>query len=65
MDPDDIAALFRGEEWRQETDLTLREIGERVGIENQNTLIRTFKKAEGVTPGQYRVANQAIDSQNG
>ena len=22
---DDIAALFRGEEWRQETDLTLRE----------------------------------------
>ena len=49
----------------KETDLTLREIGERVGIENQNTLIRTFKKAEGVTPGQYRVANQAMDSQNG
>ncbi len=49
----------------KETDLTLREIGERVGIENQNTLIRTFKKAEGVTPGQYRVANQTMDSQNG
>ena len=49
----------------KETDLTLREIGEKVGIENQNTLIRTFKKAEGVTPGQYRVANQAMDSQNG
>ena len=49
----------------RETDLTLREIGERVGIENQNTLIRTFKKAEGVTPGQYRVANQAMDSRNG
>ena len=49
----------------KETDLTLREIGERVGIENQNTLIRTFKKAEGVTPGQYRGANQAMDSQNG
>ena len=49
----------------KETDLTLREIGELVGIENQNTLIRTFKKAEGVTPGQYRVANQAMDSQNG
>ena len=47
------------------TDLTLREIGQQVGIENQNTLIRTFKKAEGVTPGQYRVSNQAIDSQNG
>ncbi len=47
------------------TDLTLREVGLRVGIENQNTLIRTFKKAEGITPGQYRVANQAIHSQNG
>ena len=47
------------------TDLTLREIGEKVGITNQNTLIRTFKKATGVTPGQYRVANQAMNSQNG
>ena len=47
------------------TELTLREIGQRVGIENQNTLIRTFKKAEGVTPGQYRVAKQTMDSQNG
>ncbi len=47
------------------TDLTLREIGQQVGIGNQNTLIRTFKKAEGITPGQYRMSNQAIDSQNG
>ena len=47
------------------TDLTLREIGHRVGIENQNTLIRTFKKAEGVTPGQYRMSKQAMHSQNG
>jgi YesN/AraC family two-component response regulator len=47
------------------TDLTLREIGTRVGIENQNTLIRTVKKAEGVTPGQYRLSNQAMHSQNG
>ena len=46
------------------TELTLREIGERVGIGNQNTLIRTFKKAEGVTPGQYRLSNQTINSQN-
>ena len=47
------------------TDLTLREIGQRVGIENQNTLIRTFKKAEGITPGQFRMANSSIHSQNG
>ena len=59
---------IRMEETRRllkETNLTLREIGEKVGLENQNTLIRTFKKAEGVTPGQYRVANQAMNSQNG
>ena len=49
----------------KETDLTLREIGQRIGIENQNTLIRTFKKAEGVTPGQFRLSNQAMNSQNG
>lgn len=48
-----------------DTELTLREIGQQVGIENQNTLIRTFKKATGVTPGQYRVSNQAMHSQNG
>ena len=47
------------------TDLTLREIGQRVGIENQNTLIRTFKKTEGITPGQFRMANSSIHSQNG
>ena len=48
-----------------DTDLTLREIGQRVGIENQNTLIRTFKKTEGITPGQFRMANSSIHSQNG
>ena len=51
---------LRMEETRRllvETDLPLREIGRRVGIENQNTLIRTFKKAEGVTPGQYRTVH--------
>ena len=47
------------------TDLTLKEIGAQVGIENQNTLIRTFKKAEGVTPGQYRLSNPTMNSQNG
>ncbi|MBR3107217.1 MAG: AraC family transcriptional regulator [Clostridia bacterium] len=47
------------------TDLTLREIGQMVGIENQNTLIRTFKKTEGITPGQFRIANSSIHSRNG
>lgn len=47
-----------------ETDLTVSEVGRQVGVENQNTFIRMFKKAEGVTPGQYRVARTTMDSQN-
>lgn len=47
------------------SDLPVNEIGRQVGIDNPNTLIRTFKKVVGVTPGQFRVANQKIDSQNG
>ncbi len=56
---------LRMEETRRlltETDLPLREIGRRVGLENQNTLIRTFKRAEGVTPGQYRTAHAPAES---
>ncbi len=46
------------------TDLTVGEIGRRVGVENQNTFIRMFKKVEGVTPGQYRVAETSMNERN-
>jgi two-component system response regulator YesN len=36
------------------TRLSLDEIAEQVGYYNSSTLIRVFKKYEGVTPGQYR-----------
>ena len=45
-----------------ETQLTVREVGAMVGIENQNTFIRMFKKSEGITPGQYLVANSTMNS---
>lgn len=45
-----------------ETELTIREIGFTVGIENQNTFIRMFKKSEGITPGQYRMVNSSMHS---
>ena len=45
-----------------ETQLTVREVGAMVGIENQNTFIRMFKKSEGITPGQFRVANSTMNS---
>ena len=35
------------------------------GIQSMLTLLQdAFKKAEGVTPGQYRLSNQTMDSQN-
>lgn len=37
-----------------ETNMTLEDIAERVGIVGSSTLIRLFKKSQGVTPGVYR-----------
>ncbi|MCR2803894.1 helix-turn-helix transcriptional regulator [Paenibacillus soyae] len=38
------------------TELSVSEVGERVGIENANYFIRLFRKQTGTTPGQYRLA---------
>lgn len=38
----------------RETDDTLEEIAEKVGINGSSTLIRLFKKTQGITPGIYR-----------
>jgi YesN/AraC family two-component response regulator len=48
--------ILKAKELLAEKHLTIKQVGERVGIENQNTFIRVFKKIEGVTPGQYREA---------
>lgn len=40
----------------ENTDLSVSEIGLRVGIENANYFIRLFRKLTGITPGQYRTA---------
>jgi YesN/AraC family two-component response regulator len=39
-----------------ETDLPISEIGEKIGIFNRTTFLRTFKKFEGVSPMEYRHA---------
>ncbi|MDD3335831.1 MAG: helix-turn-helix domain-containing protein [Eubacteriales bacterium] len=56
--------VSRAKELLKTTDLTVYEIGRRVGVDNQNTFIRIFKKLEGVTPGQYRIAKLSIHEQN-
>ena len=38
----------------RETDLTLADIAERDGLIIVNTLIRTFKRYTGLTPGKYK-----------
>lgn len=43
-----------------ETDMTLEEIAESVGIVGSSTLIRLFKKTQGVTPGVYRRTHGAL-----
>ena len=40
-----------------ETDMTLEEIAESVGIVGSSTLIRLFKKTQGCTPSSYRAGN--------
>lgn len=44
----------RAKQLLKETRFNIREVGFRVGFNNIQTFMRTFKKHEGVTPGQYR-----------
>ena len=48
------------------TELTVREIADRIGFADSNALIRGFKASEGVTPGEYKAAlHPANGSQDG
>ncbi|UQZ83735.1 HTH-type transcriptional regulator YesS [Paenibacillus konkukensis] len=40
--------------WLTETDMTIKDIAERLRYLNSQNFIRSFRKLEGVTPGQYR-----------
>ena len=40
------------------TELTVREIADRIGFADSNALIRGFKANEGVTPGEYKATLQ-------
>lgn len=53
----DYLALYRinkAKEWLVETNMTVKEIAERLNYNNSQNFIRSFKKVEGMTPGQYR-----------
>lgn len=40
--------------WLRETDVTIKEISERLQYRNPQNFIRSFKKKENMTPGEYR-----------
>ncbi|MUG64508.1 AraC family transcriptional regulator [Paenibacillus sp. 7541] len=40
--------------WLVETDMPIKEIAEKLSYNNSQNFIRSFRKLEGMTPGQYR-----------
>ncbi|HJA91581.1 MAG TPA: helix-turn-helix domain-containing protein [Candidatus Eisenbergiella merdipullorum] len=46
--------LEKAKELLETTDMTLDEIGEKVGCNNKVSFLRLFKKYEGITPTEYR-----------
>ncbi|MGG1618152.1 AraC family transcriptional regulator [Paenibacillus sp. NRS-1782] len=51
--------LQMGKKWLVETDMTIKEIAERLQYHNPQNFIRSFRKKEQVTPGAYRKMKQA------
>lgn len=45
-----------------ETDMKIAEIAERLRYNNSQNFIRVFKRINGVTPGEFRASNRALDS---
>ncbi|MGZ7443516.1 AraC family transcriptional regulator [Paenibacillus sp. TH7-28] len=52
--------LEMAKKWLVETDMTVREIAERLQYHKPQNFIRSFRKKEHVTPGEYRKARQAV-----
>ncbi|GIO62507.1 helix-turn-helix domain-containing protein [Paenibacillus cineris] len=51
--------LEMAKKWLIETDMTIKEIAERLQYHNPQNFIRSFRKKELVTPGNYRKVKQA------
>lgn len=51
--------LQMSKKWLVETDMTIKEIAERLQYHNSQNFIRSFRKKEQVTPGAYRKMKQA------
>lgn len=47
--------LQTAKKWLTETSMTIKEIAEKLRYNNPQNFIRSFRKNEGMTPGQYRM----------
>lgn len=59
----DYLACFRfdlAKQWLRETDYTIKDISERLQYRNSQNFIRSFKKRENITPGEYRKVNTPV-----
>jgi YesN/AraC family two-component response regulator len=55
-------ALYRlnmAKQWLVETDMSVKEISEKLKYNNSQNFIRSFRKNEGTTPGKYRELKKA------
>jgi len=50
--------------WLDESDLTVKDIAARLRYNNPQNFIRSFRKWEGITPGQYRERKQKAEVSN-
>ncbi|MEK4663387.1 helix-turn-helix domain-containing protein [Priestia sp. FSL H7-0729] len=50
--------------WLDESDLTVKDIAARLRYNNPQNFIRSFRKWEGITPGQYRERKQKPEVSN-
>lgn len=52
--------LEMAKKWLTETDMTIKDIAERLQYQNPQNFIRSFRKKEHVTPGSYRKMKQVM-----
>lgn len=46
--------------WLAETDMAVKDIAEKLKYKNSQNFIRSFKKLEGITPGNYRQQKRSM-----
>lgn len=51
--------LDMAQKWLVETSMTIKEIAERLQYHKPQNFIRSFRKREHITPGEYRKARKA------